>query len=130
MFTTWKSAAATAIPALALVATPVQARDGYGRGHGSDDAAIAIGAGVVGLALGAALASGNRDRDYYYEDDDAYPRGSYYPAYPRNYSYRYDYPRYERHWNGWRGDRLDGWGHRGGWGDRGGWGHGPRRWGY
>ena len=130
MYNPWKSAAAALIPALALTAAPAQARDGYYRGHGGDDAAIAIGAGVVGLALGAAIASGNRDRDYYYDDDYYYPRGAYYPAYPRYYSYRYDYPRHDRHWNGWHGDRHDGWGDRGGWGNRGGWGHGPRRWGY
>jgi hypothetical protein len=131
MFNASKFAAVAAIPALALMAAPAQARDGNYRGNrGGDDAAIAIGAGVVGLALGAAIASGNRDRDYYYDDGYSYPRGSYYPAYPRYYSYRYDYPRYDRRWNGWRGNRHDGWGHHGGWGDRSGWGHGPRRWGY
>lgn len=133
MFKSLKFAAVAAIPALALIAAPAQARDGYYRGNrGGDDTAIAIGAGVVGLALGAALASGNRDRDrdYYYDEGYNDPRGFYYPAYPRYYSYNYDYPRYERRgWNGWRGDRHDGWRHdrRG---DRGGWGHGPRRWGY
>ena len=128
MFNSWKSAAAAAIPALALVAAPAQARDGYYRGHrgGGDDAAIAIGAGVVGLALGAALASGSRDRDYYYDDEYYYPRGSYYQSYPRYYSYDYDYPRYRRDWNGWHGDRHDGWGHHG---DRG-WDHDGRRWGH
>jgi hypothetical protein len=70
MFYAPKFAAAALIPALALIAAPAQARDGYYRGHGGgDDAAIAIGAGIVGLALGAALASGSRDRDYYYEDN-------------------------------------------------------------
>ena len=132
MLNTSKFAAAALIPALALVAAPAQARDGTYRGHGGgDDAAIAIGAGVVGLALGAALTSGSRDRDYYYDDDYYYPRGSYYRSYPQYYSYNYDYPRYERRdWNGWRGDRHQGWGHRGGWGDRDGWGHGSRHRGY
>ena len=103
------------IPVLALITLPAQARDGYYRGHrgGGDDAAIAIGAGVIGLALGAALASNSRDRGYYY-DEGYYPRRTYYyRTYPRYYSYNYDYPRYERRWNGWRGDRHDGWGHRG-----------------
>ena len=132
MFNSLKFAAAAMIPALTLIAAPAQARDGYYRGHGGggDDAAIAIGAGVVGLALGAALASNDRhrDRDYYYDDRYYYPRGNYYPAYPRYYSYRYDYPRYDRRWNGWRGDR----GYRGGWRDhRGwGWGHGRHHRGY
>ena len=111
------------------MAAPAQARDGYYRGHhgGGDDAAIAIGAGVVGLALGAAIASNGRDRDYYYDDGYYYPRRTYYRTYPRYYSYNYEYPRYRRHWNGWR---HDGWNHHRGWNDRGDWGHDRRRWGY
>lgn len=78
----------------ALAATaPAHARDR----HGDDDAAIAIGAGLVGLAIGAAIASDDRhdryyDRRYYYD-------GPRYRAYPRHY-YR-DYPRY--HYREWRG---------------------------
>jgi hypothetical protein len=69
----------------AMVATPAQARR-YDRGN--DDAAIAIGAGVVGLALGAAIASSGHDR--YYRD-----RGYYYDRpYYRDSYYRYDRPRY------------------------------------
>lgn len=139
MFNCSKFAAAALIPALALITAPAQARDGYYRGHGGgDDAAIAIGAGVIGLALGAAISSGSRDRDYYYDDGYDYPRSSYYRSYPRYYSYDLDYPRYQ--WRGWDrrggwGDRHDGWGHHGGWGDRGwsdrgGWGRGGRHWGY
>ena len=116
-FKSWKSAAAAGLAALALAASPAQARDGYSRGHdgGDDDAAIAIGAGVVGLALGAALASGNRDRDYYDDDGYYYPRGGYYQSYPRYYGgYDYRYNRsYRRGSHGWRGDRHRGWGHRG-----------------
>ena len=54
---------AAALAASALTASaPAMARDGYhDRG---DDAAIAIGAGVIGLALGAALAD-HGDRHYY-----------------------------------------------------------------
>ena len=64
----------------ALAATaPAHARDR----HGDDDAAIAIGAGLVGLAIGAAIASDDR-HDRYYD---------------RHY-YR-DYPRY--HYREWRG---------------------------
>jgi hypothetical protein len=126
MLITWKSAVAAALPALAFITTPAQAHGGYYGGRGGDDAGIAIGAGVVGLVLGAAIASGNRDRDYYYDDEYYEPRGSYYRAYPRYYSYNYDYPRYERRgWNNWRNDRHDGWNYRGrDWGQRG------RRWGY
>jgi hypothetical protein len=126
MLITWKSAVAVVLPAMAFVAAPAQAHGGYYGGGGGDDAGIAIGAGVVGLVLGAAIASGNRDRDYYYDDEYYYPRGSYYRSYPRYYSYNYDYPRYERRgWSNWRGDRYDGWNRRGGdWGQR--W----HRWGY
>ena len=73
------------------VAAPAEARDRYYRHHrgGGDDAAIAIGAGVIGLALGAAIASGNRnDRDYY-DDRYYYPRQNYYESYPQQY---YAYP--------------------------------------
>jgi hypothetical protein len=112
-----------ALAALSFAAAPAQARDYYRHDRGGDDAAIAIGAGVVGLALGAAIASSSRDRDYYYYDDGYYyPRG-YYRDYPRYYDRRvYVYPRhyYRRdRWRGWRGDgwrRGHGWGHRGRWG--------------
>ena len=99
-------------PALAFaVAQPAVARDGYRHDRrGGDDAAIAIGAGVVGLALGAAIASSgrDRDRDYYYDDgyyndDGYYPRQSYYyRVQPRYYAYpAYGYPRgYRRDWRG------------------------------
>lgn len=47
----------------------------------NDDAAIAIGAGIIGLAVGAAIASDNDDR-YYYRDR------RYYRSYPDRYHYR------------------------------------------
>ncbi len=116
------------LPVVALAsAIPAEARGGYRDRHGDgDDAAIAIGAGVVGLALGAALASNGRDRDYYYDDgyyysgDRYYPRRGYYARpYPRYYAHpAYGYPRgYRGDWRGprggygWRGDgrRHDGW---------------------
>ncbi len=123
-----KSAAWAMLPALAFaVAVPAQARDGYrhDRRGGDDDAAIAIGAGVVGLALGAAIASSDRDRDYYYDDGHYYDGGGYYPrqgyyygARPRYYPHRaYGYPRgYRRDWRG----------HGRGYGSR----HRPRHWRY
>jgi hypothetical protein len=108
MLTSLKSIAAAGLAALALATAPAQARDGYYRGHdgGGDDAAIAIGAGVV-------------DRDHYYYDDGYYyPRDRYYyRSYPRYYGghdYRY-YRHYRRGWDGWRGDRHRGWGYRDGW---------------
>lgn len=99
--------AASLLAAGAMAATPAQARDRYDR-RGDNGAAVAIGAGIVGLAIGAAIAgSNNRDRRY----DDRYyyqPRTTYYPRY-RTYNYpvyreRYvyrDQRRYDRH------DRYD-----------------------
>ena len=103
--------AATLGVATLMSATGAEARDrSWHRHRGGDDAAIAIGAGAVGLALGAAIASDRRGR--YYDDRRyyrAYPGDYYYDGYPRyrnrGYYYR-DYPRYRRHW---RGDR---WGYR------------------
>lgn len=47
-----------------MIVAPAQAQDRYYDGRGND-AAIAIGAGVIGLALGAALA--DRSDRYYYD---------------------------------------------------------------
>ena len=137
MLKSLKFAALAALPALALATSPVEARDGYYRGYhgyhrGGDDAAIAIGAGVVGLALGAAIAS-NHDRDYYYDDDFYYPGGYY--GYPRYYSYSYGYPVYvHRGWSGYRGGYYGGYrgggNYRGDWHHQGGWSHGGHHWGH
>ncbi len=104
--------AALAVGALTL-STTAQARDRY-RDRG-DDGALAIGAGIIGLAVGAAVASNNDryyDRPYAYNYGApppryrGYPRDYYYDAYPRR-AYRYD-----RRWD--RGyDRR---GYAGGWG--------------
>lgn len=114
-----KTALATAIAATALVsASPAMARD-HRRG-GDDTAAIAIGAGIVGLAIGAIVASSSndrRDRDvnyrrngwqyrdgYYwdregrrydrqgrrYEDDGYYARRGYNDRYRYNNDYGYN----------------------------------------
>lgn len=106
-------------------ATPVQAHGWY-RG-GGDDAAVAVGAGILGLAVGAAIAS-DRPRYYY---DDYYAGPAYYPSYPA-YGYYDNYPAYRtpryyyreyrgydgyRGYNGYRGyDR--GYRHEGRWGRR------------
>ena len=72
------------------VAAPAEANDRYYRHRGGgDDAAIAIGAGVIGLALGAALASGSRNDRYYDDDSYYYPRQRYYQSYPQQYYYYY-----------------------------------------
>lgn len=101
-----KGALVAAFAASAIVtAAPAQAH-GYDRGRGSDDAAIAIGAGILGLAVGAAIAS-DRDDGYYYRDRRyyAYPRyrGGYYQSYPVYGGYYPQYRRYERR-DYYRGD--------------------------
>lgn len=77
----------------------------YYRHHDDDDDGAAIAAGIVGLALGAALASGfNDDRGRVYDGRGyrsydryySYDRG-YYRAPPRPYTRTC---RTERYWNG------------------------------
>jgi len=111
-----KAVLAAGMGAMALaVSTTAEAR-GYHRG-GGDDAAIAIGAGIVGLAIGAAIASSDHDDGYYYDGPRGYYYGpayyggpAYYPAYPvyrGGYYYR-SYPAYRGYYReaprGYRGD--------------------------
>jgi len=112
MFKNLRNAAIAATLGVATLATSTtaDARDHWRHRGGGDDAAIAIGAGAIGLAVGAALASNRGDR--YYRDRyyyDSYPRGYYYESYPRGYYYR-DYPRY-RYRDDWRWERRH-WRHR------------------
>jgi len=118
-----KGVLAATLAASALVASaPAEARPYYGHRGGGDDAAIAIGAGVIGLALGAAIASDHNDR--YYDDGYYYPRYrtqyyyNSYPAYPVYRGYYYNnyraYPAYRGYYRnydnrGWRGDRGHEW---------------------
>ena len=128
--------ALAATTVVSLAASPAEARDRWGRHRGGgDDAAIAIAAGIAGLAIGAAISdNGGRyynDRSYrggsyypQYRDShyyDSYPqyRGSYYyNSYPQyngyynnNYDRRYrDYDRYERKHGRWH-NRHDRRGH-------------------
>ena len=94
------------VASASLAAAPAEARDRYyGRHRGGDDAAIAIAAGIAGLAIGAAIASDGR-RDRYYDGqyyDGGYDGGRYYNGggyYPRS---SYNYQRY----NGYRYDNYD-----------------------
>jgi len=107
-------------------ATSAEARD-RGRHHGDgDEAAAIIGAGIVGLAIGAMIA--DRDDDYYYDRSyyrhrryvsvSGYPGYYYYyDGYPnRYYRDRYYGRYYGRYYsNRWdRGyDRVDRWYGRG-----------------
>jgi hypothetical protein len=73
---------------------PAEAR---GWNRGGDGAAVAVGAGILGLAVGAAIAS---DRPAYY--GGGYYAPAYYPPYPA-YGY-YAYPRYyPTYYRGYRG---------------------------
>ena len=101
---------AALVASASLAAAPVEARDRYDRHH--DRTGTAIAAGVVGLAIGAALASGNRDRHYdrgYNGDEYYYPQQSYnnYNGYPRGYNYDgYRYDNYDRRYrDGYRYER-------------------------
>ena len=82
---------------VALTAAPADAqyyRHNY-RHHHDDDAAWAIGAGIVGLGVGAAIASSNRSRYYGngYYNNGYYDRGYYNDGY-----YRRGYARCAPHW--------------------------------
>lgn len=97
--------AALVAGSMVFVSTSAEAQDRRWRDNGDDTAIVAIGAGVIGLALGAALSSGNKDRRYYRDDGYYYPRGGdyYYNGYPQ-----YDY-RYRDNGRNWR-DNNRGWG--------------------
>ena len=107
-----KAVLGTAIGAMALATTPADAR-GYYRHHHDNDAAVAIGAGILGLAVGAAIASDNRGGYYdgYYNDPYYNGYGYYTPGYT-TYYYPYTYPYNNGYWyngyqynNGWFYDR-------------------------
>ncbi len=85
-----KAVLAGALGAATLTAASPAMADHYRRGGDTTGAAIA--GGIVGLALGAAIASNGRDR---YDDDGYYYDRRAYPRYRNYYVYR-DYPRYYR----------------------------------
>ena len=115
-----KTALASALAVTTLAAaSPAMARD---HRRGDDTAAIAIGAGIIGLAIGAIVASSNDDdrRDRYY--DNRYRQNGW--QYRDGYYWDRDGRRYDR--NGRRhydnryyarrgyGDNYNGrYGHRG-----------------
>lgn len=99
--------AASALAATSVAAIqPAQARDNTG---------VAVAAGIIGLGVGAALASdrgGYGRGGYYYDSYPAYSYpssyGYYAPAYSYGYGYGYDRGYgYGRGWgrDHWRGDR-------------------------
>jgi len=85
-----KTALAAALAATALAGSAPAMADGY-RHHGGDGAGIAIGAGIVGLALGAIIASDSHHDRY----DRRYDRG-YYEGY--NGGGYYGRPYVQQYW--------------------------------
>lgn len=84
-----KATIAAALAATALATTtPAMARD-YHRGN-DNTAAVAIGAGILGLAVGAIVASSS-NRDDRYSDQGYYADSYYGPAYTTSWSYRDGY---------------------------------------
>ncbi|MFT4055329.1 MAG: hypothetical protein QM681_12550 [Novosphingobium sp.] len=110
-----KTALAVGLAATALATTtPAMARDWH---RGNDNtAAVAIGAGILGLAVGAIAASSSRDNDRYddgryYSSSWSYRDGYYWDRDGHRYS-RGDYERYNRDHRdderrGYYGDRAD-----------------------
>jgi hypothetical protein len=101
-----KAVLGTTLAATALTAAAPAEAQRYHRWHrGGDSTGAAIAGGIVGLALGAAIASSanDRDRDYYYRsrgyrvdyDDYYYRERGYYP--PDGY-YAYRYRDYRHCW--------------------------------
>lgn len=100
---------------LVAASTPAEAQYRYYRHHRGDRTALALGAGALGLAVGAAVASSSRNRGYY--DGGYYNRGYYgrpyaydYGYYGRPYGYGYGYGYApvrrcwtERQWDDWYG---------------------------
>lgn len=109
-----KTAIAAGLAATALASTtPAMARDWH---RGNDNtAAVAIGAGILGLAVGALVASGNDRRDdRRYASDWSYRNGYYWDRDGGRHS-RDDYDRYRRDGRGYYAERGY---------DRGQWGRG------
>ena len=106
----------TAAASVAVVAAPAEAQSRYYRDHRGNDVGVAIAAGVVGLAVGAALASNRRgydDRGYYdrghydrgYYNRGHYDQGRYNRGYDRGYyqqrHYAYRHDSYRGNYNGY-----------------------------
>ncbi|WEK43590.1 MAG: hypothetical protein P0Y64_01800 [Candidatus Sphingomonas colombiensis] len=96
-----KAGLGAALAATALVsAAPADAQRWGGYRHyghrGGDAAGAAIVGGILGLGVGAAIASSNRDR--YYD------RGYYYAPPPEPYYYDDYRPYYPRCWTSYRWD--------------------------
>ena len=109
-------AATLGATALTATATPAMARPYYRHHDGGDTAAIAIGAGILGLAVGAIAASNSGHHDRYddrYDDGYNYGGGWYYRDgyYWNRDGRRYDrneWQQYRRGHDDWRSDSRRG----------------------
>lgn len=106
-----KAVLGAAMVASTVAATAPAEAQYYRRHHRGDTTGAAILGGIVGLGVGAAIASSNNrgryyDRGYAYNGYYAQPRGYYYDDY--NYNYQYQ-PRcyYERQYDRWSGRPYD-----------------------
>jgi hypothetical protein len=138
--------ALAATAAMSLIATPASAQSWHGGGY-HRDAGVAIAAGIVGLAVGAALADHGRDNYVPAPEPVGYaPYGgpaSCYEAYPGYEGYCYPAENYYRMGWSWHGGSWwsrdghafarpfmghggPGFAPHGGFGDRGGFGGGYR----
>ncbi|MDE2403682.1 MAG: hypothetical protein KGM17_03065 [Sphingomonadales bacterium] len=113
--------AATALGGLAATPAHAQYYRGYRHHGGGDGAAVAVGAGLLGLAVGAAIASS--DRPHYYYRERVYEPVYY--AYPRYYARPYPVYRPYYYREEWRDDWR--WHHRPHYYGGYGYGHGWRR---
>ena len=93
----------------------------YNRGYRHDNTGVAIGAGILGLGIGAAIASSNRSRYYdpyyggyssygygysqpYYGGYSSYGGGYYDPYYGNGYGYGYrctTHRQWDPYWRRW-----------------------------
>jgi len=93
--------------AIGMTAAPAQAQRWHHHHHGDSTGAAIIG-GIIGLGVGAAIASSNNNDRYYdrgYYNNGYYNNGYYdngYYAQPGYYSYRRTYR--PRCWTQWRWD--------------------------
>lgn len=102
-----KATLATALAASAVAgASPAMARD-YHRHRGGDATGAAIAGGIIGLAIGAIIASSANDRDDRYYDGRVYDRRYYRDGYYYDrdgYRYDRDGRRDDYYRRGYRGD--------------------------
>lgn len=83
-----KSLLAAGLAAAAFAATTPAMAQNYYRHH-DNSAGVAIGAGILGLAVGAIVAS-NANHDRYYDDGGYYDQGGYAPGWSYRDGYYWD----------------------------------------